>query len=195
MPHGLGSVPQVLQHTARHLSQSLQKFNQAHPDVCKHTQTTHGHSNAVVHSTSWSPFVLNDKNLSCTVSRFPHLIHLKLITYATYAKAWKFKKEMTQLTSTDILPTPLPVGSCQSPARQALADFQPPQSQYRGQQEFVYKAVTTLMSGWIFQLICNLSGTSALGSFFLVSTACSATLSHYTLSSIKLMGRREQGQE
>lgn len=141
------------------------------------------------------PFVLNDKNLSCTASRFPHLIYLKLITYATYATAWKFKKEMTQLTSTDIHPTLLPVGSRQTPARQALADFLPSQSQYRGLQEFVYKAVTTLMSGRIFQLICNLSGTSALGSFFLVSTARSATLSRYTLSSIKLMGRREQGQE
>jgi len=102
---------------------------------------------------------------------------------------------MTQLTSTDIHPTLLPVGSRQTPARLALADFLPSQSQYRGLQEFVYKAVTTLMSGRIFQLICNLSGTSALGSFFLVSTARSATLSRYTLSSIKLMGRREQGQE
>lgn len=135
------------------------------------------------------------KRMRYMVSRYPCLIYLKPITYSTYATASRFKKEMTQLTSSDIHPAPLPVGSCQSPARQALAEFQPRQSQYHRQQEFVYKAVTTLMSGWIFQLICNLSGTSALGSFFLVSTARSAVLSHYTLSSIKLMGRREQSQE
>lgn len=102
---------------------------------------------------------------------------------------------MTRPPSGIIHPAPLAVGSRLSPVCQALADFQPLQSRYRGQQEFVYKAVTTLMSGWIFQLICNLSGTSALGSFFLVSTACSAALSRYTLSSIKLMGRREQSQK
>lgn len=57
---------------------------------------------------------------------------------------------MTQLTSSNIHPALLPVGSHQSPVCQALADFQPLQSRCHGQQEFVYKAVTTLMSGWIF---------------------------------------------
>lgn len=135
------------------------------------------------------------EGMGFSVSRYPHLIYLKPITSSTYATASRFKKRWPSWPpATSTRPLSL-LALVKVLSVKHLQTFSLCNLRVAGSKSLYTKLSPPSWVGGFFQLICNLSGTSALGSFSLVSTARSAALSRYTLSSIELMGRREQSQK